>query len=224
MKYILINDILSFFKKYIKFIISFLVIIISVLFVQILVGCVIDIELLKNMVGLNANFDDGLFPMLMFLLNLGFHLVMIFQIFNNDIKNGEENILLRMSLSKWIFSKLFSIIILNNIVRLIIYILSLFIISIFGINFSIAELIQCYLINIIYIHFIDSIFLVIYAITKKFPISLCVFVISLIFFINIIFVDFEILKENKYIFIIATILMLYIFYLFVKKRIVNILE
>lgn len=224
MKYILINDILSFFKKFFKLILSFFILLISVLLVQILIGNVIDIEFFENIIGLNSNIEDGLFPTLMFLLNLGFHLVMIFQIFNNDIKNGTENILLRINMSKWILYKFISIFLLNNLFRIVVYLCTIIVLFIFGKVFPFEILLKCYFINIIFIFFIDSIFLIIYGLTKKKTYLLSIFILILVICIDFLFINVSFLTNQIYIFIILTVILLLIFYFLIKKRYINILE
>ena len=222
MKYILINDIISFFRKYKKLIFCFELLIILILLIQIFIG--IPINLFKSIVGLNSNINDGLFSILIFLLNLGFHLIIIFQIFDNDIKNGTDNIFLRIKLSKWLLYKFVSIILLNFIFRIIIYVIVTIIFLVFSKLPLYNNIFELYFVNLVYIFFIDSIFLNFYIILKKYPNFLGIILFLIILCLNMIFIDFSILINNIYVFLMLTIALSLIFFEIAKSRFLNILE
>lgn len=224
MKYILINDIISFFRKYKKLIFCFELLIILILLVQIFIGIPININLFKSIVGLNSNINDGLFSILIFLLNLGFHLIIIFQIFDNDIKNGTDNIFLRIKLSKWLLYKFVSIILLNFIFRIIIYVIVTIIFLVFSKLPLYNNIFELYFVNLVYIFFIDSIFLNFYIILKKYPNFLGIILFLIILCLNMIFIDFSILINNIYVFLMLTIALSLIFFEIAKSRFLNILE
>ena len=222
MKYILINDIISFFRKYKKLIFCFELLIILILLIQIFIG--IPINIFKSIVGLNSNINDGLFSILIFLLNLGFHLIIIFQIFDNDIKNGTDNIFLRIKLSKWLLYKFVSIILLNFIFRIIIYVIVTIIFLVFSKLPLYNNIFELYFVNLVYIFFIDSIFLNFYIILKKYPNFLGIILFLIILCLNMIFIDFSILINNIYVFLMLTIALSLIFFEIAKSRFLNILE
>lgn len=224
MKYILINDIISFFRKYKKLIFCFELLIILILLIQIFIGIPININLFKSIVGLNSNINDGLFSILIFLLNLGFHLIIIFQIFDNDIKNGTDNIFLRIKLSKWLLYKFVSIILLNFIFRIIIYVIVTIIFLVFSKLPLYNNIFELYFVNLVYIFFIDSIFLNFYIILKKYPNFLGIILFLIILCLNMIFIDFSILINNVYVFLMLTIALSLIFFGIAKSRFLNILE
>lgn len=224
MKYILINDIISFFRKYKKLIFCFELLIILILLIQIFIGIPININLFKSIVGLNSNINDGLFSILIFLLNLGFHLIIIFQIFDNDIKNGTDNIFLRIKLSKWLLYKFVSIILLNFIFRIIIYVIVTIIFLVFFKLPLYNNIFELYFVNLVYIFFIDSIFLNFYIILKKHPNFLGIILFLIILCLNMIFIDFSILINNIYVFLMLTIALSLIFFEIAKSRFLNILE
>ena len=224
MKYILINDIISFFRKYKKLIFCFELLIILILLIQIFIGIPININLFKSIVGLNSNINDGLFSILIFLLNLGFHLIIIFQIFDNDIKNGTDNIFLRIKLSKWLLYKFVSIILLNFIFRIIIYVIVTIIFLIFSKIPLYNNIFELYFVNLVYIFFIDSIFLNFYIILKKYPNFLGIILFLIILCLNMIFIDFSILINYVYVFLMLTIALSLIFFEIAKSRFLNILE
>ncbi len=224
MKYILINDIISFFRKYKKLIFCFELLIILILLIQIFIGIPININLFKSIVGLNSNINDGLFSILIFLLNLGFHLIIIFQIFDNDIKNGTDNIFLRIKLSKWLLYKFVSIILLNFIFRIIIYVIVTIIFLVFSKLPLYNNIFELYFVNLVYIFFIDSIFLNFYIILKKYPNFLGIILFLIILCLNMIFIDFSILINNIYVFLMLTIALSLIFFEIAKSRFLNILE
>lgn len=224
MKYILINDIISFFRKYKKLIFCFELLIILILLIQIFIGIPININLFKNIVGLNSNINDGLFSILIFLLNLGFHLIIIFQIFDNDIKNGTDNIFLRIKLSKWLLYKFVSIILLNFIFRIIVYVIVTIIFLVFSKLPLYNNIFELYFVNLVYIFFIDSIFLNFYIILKKYPNFLGIILFLIILCLNMIFIDFSILINNIYVFLMLTIALSLIFFEIAKSRFLNILE
>lgn len=224
MKYILINDMISFFRKYKKLIFCFELLIILILLIQIFIGIPININLFKSIVGLNSNINDGLFSILIFLLNLGFHLIIIFQIFDNDIKNGTDNIFLRIKLSKWLLYKFVSIILLNFIFRIIIYVIVTIIFLVFSKLPLYNNIFELYFVNLVYIFFIDSIFLNFYIILKKYPNFLGIILFLIILCLNMIFIDFSILINNIYVFLMLTIALSLIFFEIAKSRFLNILE
>lgn len=224
MKYILINDMISFFRKYKKLIFCFELLIILILLIQIFIGIPININLFKSIVGLNSNINDGLFSILIFLLNLGFHLIIIFQIFDNDIKNGTDNIFLRIKLSKWLLYKFVSIILLNFIFRIIIYVIVTIIFLVFSKLPLYNNIFELYFVNLVYIFFIDSIFLNFYIILKKYPNFLGIILFLIILCLNTIFIDFSILINNVYVFLMLTIALSLIFFEIAKSRFLNILE
>lgn len=224
MKYILINDIISFFRKYKKLIFCFELLIILILLIQIFIGIPININLFKSIVGLNSNINDGLFSILIFLLNLGFHLIIIFQIFDNDIKNGTDNIFLRIKLSKWLLYKFVSIILLNFIFRIIIYVIVTIIFLVFSKLPLYNNIFELYFVNLVYIFFIDSIFLNFYIILKKYPNFLGIILFLIILCLNMIFIDFSILINNIHVFLMLTIALSLIFFEIAKSRFLNILE
>ncbi len=222
MKYILINDILSFIKKYYRYLLGYFIILISMIFIQNIVGFKSDENLFIDIVGLNLDSNGNLYSLLMFLLNLAIHLLVIFQIFDNDIKNGLTNIFLRINKQKWIIYKYISITFINLILRLIVYSLTFIFFKILSGSLSI-NIIKYFLINFLFIMLIDYLFLNIYILTKKNKILLyIVFIITIslgVFLKNIRIVDF-----NIFILLLLNLLLSYLFYYFSKSKYINILE
>ena len=222
MKYVIVNDIYSFFNKYKLYVLMFLLTILSSVVVQKLIGVPVDQDLFLSSLGFRTNLDYGLIPFLLFILNCGIHIFVVAQIFNNDVKNGLENIFLRMNLNKWINVKCFSIFLLNTILTLLLYI-SLMII--FAINNVILNTTLKYVfINIIFFSFIEYLFLLIYLIAKRFKWTIPVFVVGFLLCTRFILVDITVMMENVIIFILITLFILVLIKIITRKNFIQIFE
>ena len=205
MKYLLCNDILSFFKKYKKYIFIFFTIILLVPMVQLFCGIPISKSLFLDIEGLNFDINSGIISLLMFFLNLGFHLLVAFQIFDNDIKNGQENIFLRMSAKKWIICKIISLIMINTIIRLIAYIVVYAEFKFLNFNFE-GDIAYYFFINIMFVMFFNLMFVNFYAVVKKnfkYQYLMIIYSISILILIR----EVEILKISIMVYIFINILL-----------------
>lgn len=222
MKYVIVNDIYSFFQKYKLYVLMFLLTILSSVVIQKLIGVPLDQDLFLSSLGFRTSLDYGLIPFLLFILNCGIHIFVVAQIFNNDVKNGLENIFLRMNLNKWINVKCFSIFLLNTILTILLY-MSLMII--FAIDHVILSTTLIYvLINIIFFSFIEYLFLFIYLITKRFKWTIPVFVVGFLLCARFILVDIAAMIENVIIFILITAFILILIKIITRKNFIQIFE
>lgn len=222
MKYILYNDFLSFFKKYKKYVCIYYTIILLVPIVQLFCGIPISLSLFLDIVGLNSDISSGIISILMFFLNLVFHLLIAFQIFDNDIKKGQENIFLRMSGEKWIIYKIVSLIIINTIVRLTTYIIIYTEFKIFNSIFFI-NIVYYFFINLMFVMFLNLIFINIYAFVKK----NLKYKYLMLFFLLLILVQMQnigLLKISIFIYILMNAILSFIFYIMVKNNVASMIN
>ena len=158
MKYILINDCLSFMKKFCKYLLLFFTILICTVFIQNLVGIKLNEDVFADMVGLKLDANGSFYSIIMFLLNFAINLLVAFQIFDNDIKNGMANVFLRISKKKWVIYKFISIFSISLILRIVVYILLFLLFKILNGDLSLI-IIRYFIINILFIMLINYLFL-----------------------------------------------------------------
>lgn len=222
MKYVLVNDIYSFFYKYKLYILVFLLTIISSVIILNVGGMPLDQDLILSALGFRTSLDYGLLPFLLFVLNCGARIFVVAQIFNNDVKNGLDNIFLRMNLNKWINIKCFSIFLLNIISTFLIFIA---LIIFFAINnVIISDNLKYVLINIIFFSFVEYLFLLIYLISKKLKWLIPVFIVIFLLCSRFILVDVVVMIDNIIIFILTTVVILILIKIIVKKDFIQIFE
>lgn len=222
MKYVLVNDIYSFFYKYKLYILVFLLTIISSVIILKVGGMPLDQDLILSALGFRTSLDYGLIPFLLFILNCGARIFVVAQIFNNDVENGLDNIFLRMNLNKWINIKCFSIFLLNIISTFLIYISLMIFFAIH--NVIINDNLKYVLINIIFFSFIEYLFLVIYLISKKSKWLIPTFIVIFLLCSRFILVDITVMIENIIIFILITLFILILIKIIIKRSVIQIFE
>lgn len=221
MKYILTNDIKSFYYNYKKYIFIYFLIIISFVFIEKLVGVPCDDSLFLSAVGINLNYNGGILDgILMFFFHFGVNLFIIFQIFNNDIKNGMSNIFLRMTIFRWIIYKIISIFILNFIILFLTYVVTNIYFIINGI--LIKQIFNYFIFNLFFALMIEYVYLLVYFIHKKWPMTLSFAIIAN--FILLKKVNIYILEKNIILIIISIIISIISILMINKKRLINIFE
>lgn len=222
MKYVIVNDICSFFYKYKLYVLIFLITILASVVVQKLVGVPLDQDLFLSSLGFRTSLDYGLMAFLLFVFNCGVRIFVVAQIFNNDVKNGLENIFLRMNLNKWINIKCFSIFLLNTILTFLLYI-SLMIIFAIN-NIMLNTTLKYVFINIIFFSFVEYLFLLIYLIAKKFKWIIPIFIVVFLLCARFILVDVTVMIEKIIIFILTTLFILVLIKIITRKNFIQIFE
>lgn len=220
MKYILMND-LKLLKQKKKMIIVYLIIILSYLLYNSWINKGLNIELIYRTFGLKCTSESLMLDILMYIYNIVSFIYFTLLVFNNDIKTNITNIFLRMNMKKWLITKIVSIINITVILKLLSYILVTLIYIVEGtFNF---EIIKCFLINTIWILFIELFVLYGYILFKKIPYILPVFIVLIL--INYKYLLFNFIAYNNYIFIALLInIILVTIILFNNKKYICIFE
>lgn len=122
MKYIIEND-LSYIKKFfLKKIFLYLVLLIGTFKIIKLVGGDSNFNVFLKIIGVSYKYDDSFLEKAIYILDVLAIFYMTVALFVKDLKNGKENIFLRIKLRKWILYKLLSISLIILIVQILIYI------------------------------------------------------------------------------------------------------
>ena len=210
MKYIWKNCIYTFFKKNFKYLIIYYTFLCLYLLSTYIINGTININTLICCLGLNYDKNDSIINILMFLISFGFHLLITLQILDNKFSN---NILSRMSILKWFFIKVFSII----IIQASLYLPFLIFIT------STPKLIKYLLMSYIFYIFIELIFFYILIFGKKFKyiITLTIIIFILLGFIPI---KAQLIEKNIFLIITAIISLLILCYILINYNFINIIE
>ena len=217
MKYIFLNDICSFFKKCSKYLMLYLLILLIFISIKYISKCEFNIRLLLITIGFINPKDYSVLDIAVFVLNCSFNFFIIFQLFDNDIKNGFCNIFLRFKKIKWILLKIISCAIFIFIKS---FLIVLFLILFFKVNY--LSLLIYFIIGILYTMFIN-IFVIIFMTYNTKIKSILMILYSLLIFLNII--PFNVITlVNHWIFILVGIIIQIIFLYYRKKKIYIMLE
>lgn len=182
MKSILINDFMSLFFKNKKYIIGYYGIIVVAIIMAYILKYDMNKELYYCILGLKFETSNDAFQTLLFLLNITVIVYVILYLFCNDLKNGLENIFLRLEVAKWIIYKIISIFLCLLFTRIVLYIIMSILLSIR------IDLCQMFCTDILYFGCIESIVLTLYMISKKSRVAsllLLLITIFIIFYVQI---------------------------------------
>lgn len=222
MKYIVLNDIQNILLKYYKYIIGYLILITAFLFIQNLNGILIDDKLFLDVVGLEFSSNCDLLTIILFIINIGIHLIITINTFVNNFKDGWENIFLRIETNKWFNYKLISIILLNVLFTVAMY-LVIFIYFYIN-NYIIFNVIEYFLANIIIMTLIEIIFLCLYLFCKKIKYSLILVVLMGIISLKKISININVIMENSLYLILMIIELIILLKILIKECVINIFE
>lgn len=220
MRYTLFNDVYTFVKKYCKYIIFYYLIVLFFIIINLLMYKQFTNDLFFKSLGVLYSSDMGILDIIIFYFNFSFNLFVVFQIFDNDIKNGICNIFLRMSIKKWLSFKCISLALITLLKNLIFYVI-LMIISI-GFQFNIFSILKQFIISIIFIIFVNLFVLITVTLKKNVRNIILIFISGMILL--------EIIPFNIYIiddywnFIILGIIIQIIYLRLKSKKIVYIIE
>lgn len=217
MKYIFVNDLCSFFKKYSKYLIMYYLVLLVYIGIKYISKCEFDIRLLLITTGFINPKDYSVLDIAVFVLNCSFNFFIVFQLFDNDIKNGFCNIFLRLKKIKWVLLKIISCTIFMFIKS---FIIILFLMLFFKINY--LNLFIYLIIGILYVMFIN-IFIIIFMTYRTNIKSVLVILYCLLIFLNLI--PFNVISlVNYWIFILIGIIIQIMFLYCRKKKIYIMLE
>lgn len=209
MKYIFVNDLYSFFKKYKKYLIIYYMILLIYIGIKYISKCEFDTELLLIIFGFINPKNFSVLDITIFVLNYSFNIFIVFQLFDNDIKNGFCNIFLRIKKMKWLLLKIVSCILFMIIKIFIIFIFSIFI---FKINY--LRLFIYLLIGILCVTSTNIFITIFMTYHTKFK-SLMIIIYSLLILLNII--PFNVIDLINYWFLILIVLVIQILILYYRK-------
>lgn len=195
MKYILVND-LKLIKQKKKMVLAYLIILLGYLLYNSLIGNKLNIDLVYGMFGLDCNFMSPFLDILMYIYSIVLFIYFALLIFDNDIKTNITNIFLRMNLKKWLLIKIISIINITLVIKLLSYAPIIFIYLIN--NVFTFEMINCLVINLIWIVSIEMLVLYVYILLKKVPYLL--FIIIVVMLLNYKYLFFSFIAHSNYIF------------------------
>lgn len=177
MKSIVINDFMSLFLKNKKYIIGYYIIIIITIIMSQILKYDMDKELCHCLLGLRFEIHDDVLQILLFLFHMTVIVYIVLYLFCNDLKNGLENIFLRLKVAKWIIYKIISIFLCLLFTRIVLYI-------IVGILLRIRiNPYQIFCADTLYFGCIESIVLTIYITSKKSPVASFLLLLITIFII-----------------------------------------
>ncbi len=178
MKYIFLHDIHYMIQKQRKFLLVYLVILLSYFYFHIFRGVrSVDVVYYDT---LAVRFDwisSGWLEKLVFLFMVTFYIYITFQLFYKDLKFGLDNIYLRMTSSQWLVSKLITIYFISALLLMIAHIF-FNLLSLLE-NISVPFHILLYCKNVLYIFCVESTSLLFVFIGRKYlwlmPILICSF-------------------------------------------------
>ena len=215
MMYIYINDIYNFLKKNIKYLLLYLLIVSIYVIIESFNNDGLNLTIALKGCGLILDKNNGFLDYCVFFANLFFSFFVIVKLLDNDLKNGNYNIFLRMSLKKWSVLKIFSIS-LVILIRFLIYCLLLLVIGkIF--NILLLEFIK----YIFYYFLLNLAIQLLFVIIYSFITTNYIFLIFVVLIINCF--DLSNIKNNN-ILIFVVILESFMFVFLNNKRKNKILE
>jgi len=221
MKYILIKDILRFFKENIKAIFIYIFILISFVLAQKIINTKLNAYLFLTTVGLNFSFESGLLEMLLAIFNISFYIFIAINIFLNDLEIGFDNLFLRMSRGKWFLFKLLSILLITFLFMFINYFYLLIIFYLFSVKIN---FIFIFISNYIYFVFLQILSLFVYLICKKYNKLIILVLAVVLFMIKNILLNLDKINNNIFVLIGLSFLILSFCYLKIRKREIEIFE
>lgn len=168
MKYLIFNDLFYSLGKHKKLVIFYIAIPIIYLLFNAYMKIIINQDFFDSILAINVDYRiSGWLSMLLYLFYIFVYIYIMILLFAKDLKNGSENIFLRMSPIKWIMCKMLSIMIIDFILLILLY-LSIIMIFI-SLNFFVENLIILFLKNYAYFLLVQNIILLIFIIYKKYP-------------------------------------------------------
>lgn len=219
MEYVYIHDFLFYFKEQKKFFITYLSFIVAFILFQMIIGIEVDDNLFNNVLGLRCTTQSNILEISLYIINMGFAILSSLIIFNNDIKNGIDNLFLRIKILKWIIAKLISIIFITILTKAIIYTI---VFIIFALNKVIIKwIIIIFLKNILYTTLIQFTFLIFYIICKKNKFVIPILLIICLFSIKYLFVDISNLNEF---FLLVSLFLISIIIIIIRKKIIYLFD
>lgn len=211
MKYILRNSAYIIFKKNLKYILLYYIIITFYLFTYFLIDGNIKAETIIYVLGLNHETNETILDTIIFIFNIGIHfLILLFIINNNEMQN---NILTRMSYTKYILSKISSLI----IIQFLIYMPFLILISI---NLNIIKyILYSYILYLL----LEIIYFYIATLKNTYRNILTIILIILII-IGLIPIKFYLIQNYIILISLSLIVLLILLYILSSKNVINIKE
>lgn len=211
MKYILRNSAYIIFKKNLKYILLYYIIITFYLFTYFLIDGNIKAETIIYVLGLNHETNETILDTIIFIFNIGIHfLILLFIINNNEMQN---NILTRMSYTKYILSKISSLI----IIQFLIYMPFLILISI---NLNIIKyILYSYILYLL----LEIIYFYIATLKNTYRNILTIILIILII-IGLIPIKFYLIQNHIILISLSLIVLLILLYILSSKNVINIKE
>lgn len=211
MKYILRNSAYIIFKKNLKYILLYYIIITFYLFTYFLIDGNIKAETIIYVLGLNYETNETILDTIIFIFNIGIHfLILLFIINNNEMQN---NILTRMSYTKYILSKISSLI----IIQFLIYMPFLILISI---NLNIIKyILYSYILYLL----LEIIYFYIATLKNTYRNILTIILIILII-IGLIPIKFYLIQNHIILISLSLIVLLILLYILSSKNVINIKE
>jgi hypothetical protein len=211
MKYILRNSAYIIFKKNLKYILLYYIIITFYLFTCFLIDGNIKAETIIYVLGLNHEINETILDTIIFIFNIGIHfLILLFIINNNEMQN---NILTRMSYTKYTLSKISSLI----IIQFLIYMPFLILISI---NLNIIKyILYSYILYLL----LEIIYFYITTLKNTYRNILTIILIILII-IGLIPIKFYLIQNHIILISLSLIVLLILLYILSSKNVINIKE
>lgn len=211
MKYILRNSAYIIFKKNLKYILLYYIIITFYLFTRFLIDGNIKAETIIYVLGLNHEINETILDTIIFIFNIGIHfLILLFIINNNEMQN---NILTRMSYTKYTLSKISSLI----IIQFLIYMPFLILISI---NLNIIKyILYSYILYLL----LEIIYFYITTLKNTYRNILTIILIILII-IGLIPIKFYLIQNHIILISLSLIVLLILLYILSSKNVINIKE
>lgn len=209
MKYILRNSAYIIFKKNLKYILPYYIIIIFYLFTYFLIDGNIKAETIIYVLGLNHGINETILDTIIFIFNIGIHfLILLFIINNNEMQN---NILTRMSYTKYVLSKILSLI----IIQFLIYMPFLILISI---NLNIIKyILYSYILYLL----LEIIYFYIATLKNTYRNILTIILIILII-TGLIPIKFYLIQNHIILISLSLIVLLILLYILTNKNVINI--
>lgn len=219
-KYILFNDI-SFFKEksYVVYVIGYIILSILSFYIFKITGSIMNMETIYDMLGLNVSFKNDVLSISMFGLHFIFSIYIVFFLFTNNIRNGIDNVFLRIKSKNWILYKLFSVATIYFIIKVIIYCMLSLILSINKIDINIFSFI---LLDYLYFLIVSCISLLIYILPLLWQILILIF----IFILSCIFPLFKVISfiNCKIVLLIILLVVVFVIKMVFSKLYTNVFE
>lgn len=182
MNYIVKNDILYLLKYKKKIMLMYFLMIVIYIVVGLISKSSNDAQLFYDSLGLNCSLTKNVLVMMMYLFNVGIFLYISFILFTKDIKNGIDNIFLRLDKKKWLLVKIMSILLVTIIIKISVYLILTLLLLINGIHIN--NIVNLFIIDILYISIIQNIALALYIINSKYKYLLYSILSVMILLIN----------------------------------------